>query len=39
MPPRERFHRASQMWGAAVSVPANIAEGYGRRRPTDKARF
>lgn len=22
-----------------MSVPANIAEGYGRRRPADKARF
>jgi four helix bundle protein len=38
-PVRERFCLANQMWKAAVSVPANIAEGYGRRRPPDKARF
>lgn len=24
---------------AATSIPANIAEGYGRRAPRDKARF
>lgn len=39
LPARERFCLATQMWKAAVSVPANIAEGYGRRRPADKARF
>jgi four helix bundle protein len=38
-PPRERFSLAHQMWKAAVSVPANIAEGYGRRHARDKARF
>jgi len=39
LPARERFTLAHQMWKAAVSVPANIAEGYGRRSPADKARF
>ena len=38
-PDRERFCLAQQMRRAAVSVPANIAEGYGRRRAQDKARF
>lgn len=39
LPVKERFSLAQQMWRSAVSVPANIAEGYGRRRPADKARF
>lgn len=38
-PPDERFLLTPQMRRAAVSIPSNIAEGYGRRSPADKARF
>ena len=33
------FSLGSQMMRAALSVPVNIAEGYGRRHSKDKARF
>jgi four helix bundle protein len=33
------FRLVDQMQSAAQSVPGNIAEGFGRRMPRDKARF
>ena len=38
-PSDERFGLIQQMRRAAVSIPANIAEGFGRRKPKDKIRF
>ena len=38
-PPDERFGLSIQMRKAASSIPANIAEGYGRRGAKEKARF
>ena len=38
-PQGERFGLAHQMRRAAVSIPANIAEGFGKRSKPDKARF
>jgi len=38
-PSEERFHLAAQLRDAAVSVPANIAEGFRRRSRMDKAHF
>ena len=38
-PPEERFRLADQMRSAASSIPMNIAEGFGRWSPKDRARF
>lgn len=38
-PRAETYGLALQMRRAAVSIPANIAEGFRRRGKTDKARF
>ncbi len=38
-PKDEVFGLTSQLRKAAVSVPANIAEGFKRRKKLDKARF
>lgn len=38
-PSDQRFVLAAQLQRAALSIPANIVEGFGRRSPRDKARF
>ena len=38
-PKHETYGLASQMRRAAVSIPANIAEGFRRRGNADKVRF
>lgn len=38
-PASERYGLVSQMRRAALSVPANVAEGFKRRSRAEKARF
>ncbi len=38
-PKQETYGLASQMRRAAVSIPANIAEGFAKRTKPDKARY
>lgn len=38
-PTDERYGLTSQVRRASVSIPANLAEGYGRRQQNDRKRF
>lgn len=38
-PDREKYGLSHQLRRAAVSIPANIAEGFGKRSQAEKARF
>jgi four helix bundle protein len=38
-PPEERYGLTAQFRRAAISIPANIAEGFKKRGPADKCRF
>jgi four helix bundle protein len=39
LPASERYELSSQLRRAAVSLPSNIAEGYGRASPASYAHF
>jgi len=39
LPEEEKFGLSSQMRRSSVSIPSNIAEGYGRRSTADYVRF
>ncbi len=39
LPPQERFALRDQLQRAAQSIPANLAEGYGRYHYPDQIRF
>ena len=39
LPPADRFRLGDQLIKSAASIPANIAEGYGRRRRAEYIRF
>ncbi len=38
-PKEERFGLTSQIWRSSASIPANLAEGCGRRSDGEMARF
>ena len=38
-PEREKYGLAHQLRRAAISIAANIAQGFGKRSPAEKARF
>ena len=39
LPKEEQFGLSDQMRRASVSIPSNIAEGFGRHAPKDYSRF
>ena len=39
LPEEEKYSLSSQMRRAVISIPSNIAEGYGRHTPKEYAHF